>query len=131
MKTVYKLQNKYFNIKNIKEISEIEIVNSYEEQEIKKKQDEEIEESLPLKSFGNIPKIRFYFDYEKDCEEISIRIDGIEYTCRNWEVFENNKNHKSMFSCMDDEYRVTKKQQKEFNKFKKEAETLLEAFKKL
>lgn len=129
MKLVYKLQNKYFNIRNLREVSEIKIVNKYEEQELQKKQDQEIDSITT--SWGGVGKIRLYFHYSEDCEEISIRIDGTEYTCGNWEVFKNNKNHKSMFSCMDDEYKVTKKQQKEFNKFKKEAKELLKAFKEL
>lgn len=130
MKTVYKLQNKYFNIKNIKEISEIEIVNSYEEQEIKKKQYEEIEEPLPFKSFGNIPKIRPCFNYEKDCKEISISIDGVNYTSTNYEVIEN-KNGKKLLVSLNISYKVTEKQQLKFDEFEKEAKALLEAFKKL
>lgn len=129
MKTVYKLQNKYFNIKNLKEVSEIKIVNKYDEQELQKKLDKKIDQEVS--SFKDIPKVRLYFNYEKDCKEISISIDGVEYTYRNWEIFKNDKNKTVLFSFINDEFKVTKKQQKEFDIFKKEAETLLEAFKKL
>lgn len=124
MKRTYKLQNNYFNIEFIQEISEIEIINDYEQEEAKKKFDKEFDESNIAKCF-KVPTLHIYSNYEKDCKTARIKVNGKEYTCSNHER-EPGGTALLALNC-----KITDEKIKEFTEFISEAKTLLEAFKSL
>ena len=130
MKKVYKLQDKYFNIEYIKEMSEIKEINEYEEQEKEKKQyikeDEKIEK-LFFGLYSPIKSVRIYNIYDKNCMRISVTINDNEFQCKNY-VF-RSQNEDMLFSLY--EGIVTEEKQKEYEQFKNEATELLYAFKSL
>ena len=124
MKRTYKLQNNYFNIEFIREISELEIINDYEQEEAKKKSDKDFDENNIAKCF-NIPTVRIYSNYEKDCKTARIKVNEKEYTCSNYER-ELRGTALLALNCKINDEKI-----KEFSEFISEAKTLLEAFKAL
>ena len=130
MKLVYKLGNDYFNIKQLRQLTNITITNDYIEQEKKLEFDKRVEESSPFKNTKSsflYKQTPIKHHYDKDCETISITIDGIKYSkCNYKDVSDNN-----LTSIWVADYKVLNQLQKEFDQFKEEAIALLEAFKKL
>ena len=132
MKLTYQLGKTVFNIKLLKSVSEIKIVNDYKEQEVRKRIDKQVDESTSRLSvrFSRISPIHIYNDYEKDCKTIEIYIDEKLYRCSNYNSIKEDSKP-GLFSSLSTKYRITTESQKEFGIFKTQAENLLEAFKKL
>jgi len=132
MKLTYQLGTINFNIKFLKCVSEIRIINDYEMQEVEKRLDKEMDESN-LKctigsEFPNIPPMRIYGDYEKDCKTLEIYIDEKLYKCSNYELIKSGSKPCLLSSP---KYRITIETQEKFDIFQTQAENLLKAFKEL
>lgn len=132
MKLTYQLDNINFNIKFLKCVSEIKIINDYEAQEVEKRINKEMDEST-LKCtinerFSNMPSIHIYADYEKDCKTLEIYIDEKLYKCSNYELVKSDSKP-CLFSSP--KYRITTETQEKFDTFQTQAENLLKAFKEL
>lgn len=131
MKLTYQLGTNNFNIKFLKCVSEIRIINDYEAQEVEKRIDEETDEAnlkCTLGGISNIPPIRIYGDYEKDCKTLEIYIDEKLYKCSNYELIKSDSKL-GLFSSP--KYRITTEAQKKFDIFQTQAENILKAFKEL
>lgn len=132
MKLTYQLDMINFNIKFLKCVSEIRIINDYEMQEAAKRVDKEMDEAN-LKctiggNFSNIPPVHIYYDYEKDCKTLEIYIDEKLYKCSNYKLIKSDSKP-CLFSSP--KYRITTETQKKFDIFQTQAENLLKAFKEL
>ena len=132
MKLTYQLDMINFNIKFLKCVSEIRIINDYEMQEVAKRIDKEMDEANLKctigREFTNIPPVHIYGDYEKDCKTLEIYIDEKLYKCSNYELVKSDSKP-CLFS--PSKYRITTEAQKKFDTFQTQAENLLKAFKEL
>ena len=131
MKLTYQLGTINFNIKFLKCVSEIRIINDYEAQEVEKRLDKEMDDANLKCTMGglpNIPPMRIYGDYEKDCKTLEIYIDEKLYKCSNYELIKSNSKP-CLFSSP--KYRITTETQEKFDTFQTQAENLLTAFKEL
>ena len=132
MKLTYQLGTINFNIKFLKCVSEIKIINDYEMQEVEKRINKEMDEStlkcIVEERFSNIPTVHIYADYEKDCKTLEIYIDEKLYKCSNYELIKSDSKP-YLFSLP--KYRITAETQKKFDIFQTQAENLLKAFKEL
>jgi len=132
MKLTYQLDKTIFNIKLLKSISEIKIINDYEEQEVRKRIDKQVDESTSQFNtrFPKISPVHIYIDYEKECKTIEIYIDEKLYRCSNYNLIKEDSKL-GLIIPISTKCRITTESQKEFDIFKNQAENLLEAFKKL
>lgn len=128
MKLTYQLGNINFNIKFLKCVSEIKIINDYEMQEVEKRINKEMDESTFKCTIGEFSNVHIYGDYEKDCKTLEIYIDEKLYKCSNYELIKSISKT-CLFSSP--KYRITTEAQEKFDIFQTQAENLLKAFKEL
>ena len=135
MKLVYKLKDNFYNISQIKKVSNIRIRNRFEEEEQRKREDEKrdrnINKIFPNYSLSATYSTHIYYNYSTDCKTIEIDIDGVTYSCDNFKYFCEDEQVMGLFSYLKGEYRLTKEKIDEFYEFKREARDLLEAFVRL
>ena len=122
MKKVYKLADNYFNIEKLKNVTELSIVNEYENTETRKKIDKEVDAKFPhfKDRFTKIPPVHIYNNYEKNCKTATITIDDKNYGCGNY-ILQCDKGIYADFA-------VTEEQQAKYDEFVSEAQNIVKAF---
>lgn len=111
-KKVYKVGSKYFNIDQLREVSEIYTVNPVYSWRSKAN----AYAYMTRNDYDNIVNLR---QYDSNCRSIHVTIDGTDYSQINYE--EEDCGEITLV-------KVTDRQKQIFDKFKTEAEELLNAF---